>query len=226
MSTDRLVFTHESNLQNLADVIREKTHSQATMKVSQMSQKVKTLTESFRINASISHTQSVPSPWVRPSGFPNLDSVTIDYANDEEAVYLTYDNTRRTVAQPNAWAGFAFVFTVAGASVADAFRECHKMKTLSFGSLDFSKVSNVNFFMSGMEKLEDADALTNLNVNISFASNFCLTRQSMLNIMRSLKEQDTANAKTIIWSIPCYNQLSAEDRAVGTSKNWNVAQSS
>ena len=116
MSTDRLVFTHESNLQNLADVIREKTHSQATMKVSQMSQKVKALTESFRINASISHTQSVPSPWVRPSGFPNLDSVTIDYANDEEVVYLTYDNTRRTVAQPNAWAGFAFVFTVAGAS--------------------------------------------------------------------------------------------------------------
>lgn len=116
MSTDRLVFTHESNLQNLADVIREKTHSQATMKVSQMSQKVKTLTDAYRMNLDIIHTQPAPSAWVRPNGFPNLDSVAIDYVNDEEVVYLTYDNTRRTVAQSNAWAGFAFVFTVAGAS--------------------------------------------------------------------------------------------------------------
>lgn len=116
MPNDRLVFTHESNLQSLADVIREKIHSQATMKVSQMAQKVKTLTDAFRVKVDISHTQPVPSTWMRPSEFPNLDSIAIDYANDEEVVYLTYDNTRRTVAQSNAWAGFAFTFTATGAT--------------------------------------------------------------------------------------------------------------
>ena len=116
-------------------------------------------------------------------------------------------------------------FNLAGTAVQGAFQLCNKLKTLKFGSFDFSNVSSVSWFIGGLVKLENVDALTNLNVSISFAGNYCLTRESMLNIMRSLKQQDTANAKTIIWSIPCYNQLSAEDRAVGTSKNWNVAQS-
>lgn len=112
-----------------------------------------------------------------------------------------------------------------GSAVQSVFSGCHKLKTLKFGSFDFSNITNVGGFISGLERLENVDALTNLNVSISFAGSYCLTRESMLNIMRSLKQQDTAGAKTIIWSMPCYNQLSAEDRAVGTSKNWNVAQS-
>lgn len=116
-------------------------------------------------------------------------------------------------------------FNLTGSAVQGVFNGCLKLKTLKFGSFDFSNVSNIGWLTSELVKLENVDALTNLNVSISFAGSYCLTRESMLNIMRSLKKQDTANAKTIIWSIPCYNQLSAEDRAVGTSKNWNVAQS-
>lgn len=99
-----MVLTNSQNYTDIADAIRLKAGTSDTFKPAEMAGAI----------------AAIPSgggtaKWTRPEGWPNLDLISIDYANDEEVLYLTYD--RSANPQTGAWAAFEAQATAAGLKI-------------------------------------------------------------------------------------------------------------
>ena len=114
---NRLVFTQESNFKGIAEAIRKKRLSEAKFKPPQMKDAIMAIRLGLPI---VIQTGAVgggePVPWVRPTAWPNIEALPIDREHDEEVCYMTFDNTRATIAQSAAWAGFSVRLDRAGAT--------------------------------------------------------------------------------------------------------------
>lgn len=112
MSGDRLVFTKESNLQAIANAIREKKGVSETFTPDEMAGEIAQISTGMSIDVRVYPSES--EEWQRPNGWPDLDSIEIDYENDEEVSYVTFDNTKTVIQTDYCWAGFYAVFSAKG----------------------------------------------------------------------------------------------------------------
>ena len=114
---NRLVFTQESNFKGIAEAIRKKRLSEAKFKPPQMKDAIMAIRLGIPM---VVQTGAVgggePARWVRPSAWPNIEAIPIDREHDEEVCYMTFDNTRATISQSAAWAGFSVRLDRAGAT--------------------------------------------------------------------------------------------------------------
>ena len=79
-----------------------------------------------------------------------------------------------------------------------------------------------------LESIQECPALSkitlqsNFNVNANFGNCTSLTRESVIQMFRNLKDLTGAASKVISIHQTVYNRLEAEDIAIATNKNWSV----
>lgn len=103
MSGD-LIFTNRSHYQAIANALRAKLKTNNVFTPAQMAPAIASIKQGGGIDIDIATGDS--GSWTRPQQWPDLDEIPIDYANDEEVVYLTFDNTHSLIPQQNCWAAF------------------------------------------------------------------------------------------------------------------------
>ena len=79
-----------------------------------------------------------------------------------------------------------------------------------------------------LEAIQDCPVLSkitlqsNFNVNANFGNCTSLTRESVIQMFRSLKDLSGAASKVISIHQTVYDRLEADDIAIATSKNWSI----
>lgn len=79
-----------------------------------------------------------------------------------------------------------------------------------------------------LEAIQDCPVLSkislqsNFNVNANFGNCTSLTRESVIQMFRNLKDLSGAASKVISIHQTVYDRLEAEDIAIATSKNWSI----
>ena len=102
--SNNLIFTDKSHYQSIAVALRAKLKTDATYTPAQMASAIASIKAGSSVDIKVDTTETVP--WTRPQAWPDLDAIPIDYANDEEVLYLTFDNTHSLIPQQNCWAAF------------------------------------------------------------------------------------------------------------------------
>ena len=82
---------NDSTLTGIADAVRDMRHEKGQLTPAQIEAKIRASRLGIPINVSL-HIDPETGEWVRPQGYPDLDSITIP--NDFDGVYLTYDLTK------------------------------------------------------------------------------------------------------------------------------------
>ena len=84
----RYYSVHDDTMQALADAVRGLDYKNETMTIGDMTDKLKNMKLGIKTSPIDDHIDA-NGKWVRPTEYPDLDS--IEYEEDEEVVYLTYD---------------------------------------------------------------------------------------------------------------------------------------
>lgn len=116
-TTHTLAVVRAENLSSIADAIRLKLDSSDSYTPGEMAAAIASIDTGSPLAACGVDPSEVSADgrWVRPAGCPVLDDIPIDYANDEEVVYLTYDNTASGGGPQNLrWLALALGFTTKG----------------------------------------------------------------------------------------------------------------
>lgn len=83
----------DTTLEGIADAIRDMRYESGTLTPAQMEAKIRASRLGLQVDIKPeSHINPETGRWVRPSQYPNLDSLTI--GDDFDGVYLTYDLTK------------------------------------------------------------------------------------------------------------------------------------
>lgn len=126
--SNRTVFIEEQTLQDIANTIRLKTGSNDTFLPSEMPAAVTNLDSAAGLDANVT-IKSDDAQWVRPSEWPNIQQIPIDFANDEDVVYMLYDNCSSHYDNTNlGWAGILFSYELENGS-------SQAQITLSYGTI-------------------------------------------------------------------------------------------
>ena len=115
MNYDKLVLTDENNFKSIADAIRKKKHDIEKIKIESMANAINSIETGFDIKYQLLNDTSIDidisgeyEEWTRPVEWPDILSIPIDYQNDEEVLYLIYNNDHLHTTIEQCWAGFAF----------------------------------------------------------------------------------------------------------------------
>jgi surface protein len=112
-TTHELAFTRAANLTAIADAIRAKRRISDRFSPPQMAPAI----DAIRLGIPIVVDCNIgpDGEWHRPAAWPDLDALVIDYAGDEEVLYLTYDNSRLNIPEENCWIGLYIQMDTQGA---------------------------------------------------------------------------------------------------------------
>jgi len=108
-TTHTLAVVRAENLSNIADAIRWQLDCSDSFAPGEMAAAISSIEQGQAADT------GDPDEWTRPAAWPDLDAIPIDYDDDEEVVYMTFDNTHANVPASQCWAGFYAGFTVNGA---------------------------------------------------------------------------------------------------------------
>ena len=92
MSADRLpgryYSVHDDTMRELAEAVRYRTGSWDRMTPPQMISK---LNKQFFETYDIEPNYAPEAEWTRPTGWPDLDSLNVEFSGDQDVIYMTYD---------------------------------------------------------------------------------------------------------------------------------------
>lgn len=96
---------------------------------------------------------------------------------------------------------------------------CHSLKSMK-GTINASMVTSTSNTFGGCPSLTEVPVLNGLNISVSLAGTI-LSRDQATNFLEGLAEVEVA--RTVTFSAATSKSLSADDKAVATSKGWTVA---
>ena len=92
----RYYSVHDDTMQELADAVRKRTGSWASMTPQQMMDRLNaSFFESYDIDP---YYGSNAAAWTRPAGWPDLDSLNVEFSGENDVIYMTYDADREVSA--------------------------------------------------------------------------------------------------------------------------------
>ena len=105
-------------------------------------------------------------------------------------------------------------------SMSTLFNGCKTLENLNLSNWNVSKVTNLYAIFQGCSLLTNLQAPQNINANIDFKACNLLTVDSLLSILNNLTDRTSTTSLTCTLGSTNLNKLTAEQKAIATSKNW------
>ena len=89
---DRYKEVTPEQMEELNDAVNYRTGKFDTNSIPELIEELK---QKYMVSARVKlHINENPEPWVRPQGWPDLDSLNLQMEGDTDFIYMTYDATR------------------------------------------------------------------------------------------------------------------------------------
>lgn len=232
----------DTTLNGIADAIRDMRKETGTMTPSQMISKINDTKLQMPVNVSIvDHTDPVTGKWVRPQGYPDLD--TVEIGDNFDGVYLTYDLTK---TPSYAWIGLYVkttqsggVFSIDRGHLSNGEFVVDDTNSVSTGSYFRQALDTTNgdvqlWRITATKSIERVDFATNTSGSSStnFYNNFqpCVERVGRLDYMiptwGTMGTSPTNTMRTTVWlerdAIKCKCLNTGGSLNGAWSNSWNL----